>query len=119
MKEEPENTTIFGKILRGEIPAEVVHEDIHCLAFKDIQPVAPQHILIIPKRHIPRLSEATEEQRTILGHLLFVAAKIARDLGLDREGFRVVVNDGERACQSVFHLHLHLLGGRDFSWPPG
>ncbi|RMD85714.1 MAG: histidine triad nucleotide-binding protein [Candidatus Dadabacteria bacterium] len=114
-----ENPTIFGKILRKEIPAEIVHEDIHCLAFKDIQPVAPHHILIIPKRRIEKLADVTEEQRTLLGHLLHVAAKIAREQGFAEDGFRVVINNGERASQSVFHLHLHLMGGREFGWPPG
>ena len=116
---ESENPTIFGKILRGEIPAEVVWEDIHCLAFHDIQAQAPQHILIIPKRHIPQLSKARQEDRTLLGHLIFVAGEIARQEGFADDGFRVVINDGKGGGQEVFHLHVHLLAGRSFTWPPG
>ena len=81
--------------------------------------MAPQHILIIPKRPIPMLAKAGEEERTLLGHLLFTAAEIARSLGFEEDGYRVVINNGERANQTVFHLHLHLMAGRDFSWPPG
>ncbi len=113
------NPTIFGKILRREIPADILYEDIHCLAFRDIDPKAPQHILLIPKRLIPKLSDASEEQRTLLGHLLFVAGEIARKEGFAEEGFRVVINNGEQAGQLVPHLHLHLLAGRAFAWPPG
>jgi len=116
---EEQNPTIFGKILRREIPAEIVHEDVHCLPFRDIEPAAPEHILVIPKRRIEKLSDSTEEHRTLLGHLLFVASDIARKQGLAEDGYRIVINNGERACQSVFHLHLHILGGRDFQWPPG
>ena len=116
---DPDNPTVFGKILRGEIPADVLHEDTHCLAFRDANPVAPHHILVIPKRHIPTLAKASEEDRTLLGHLLVVARTIAEKEGFAEDGYRVVINNGERASQSVFHLHVHLLGGRDFSWPPG
>ncbi len=114
-----DNDTLFGKILRGEIPADVVYEDEHCLAFRDIDPQAPVHVLIIPKKYIPRLSEADIEDRTILGHLLVIASQIARKEGLAEDGFRININDGVQAGQSVFHLHVHLLGGREFSWPPG
>jgi len=116
---ETDNPTIFGKILRGEIPADIVYEDTHCLAFRDVNPVAPEHILVIPKRHIPTLSKATREERTLLGHLLIVASELAEKLGFAEDGYRIVINNGERASQSVFHLHVHLLGGRDFTWPPG
>ena len=116
---EPANPTIFGKILRREIKADVVHEDVHCLAFRDINPQAPLHVLLIPTRHIPQLSKAKEEERTLLGHLLWAAAEVARKLGFGEGGYRIVINDGERAGQSVFHLHLHLLAGRSFAWPPG
>lgn len=112
------NDTIFGKILRGEIPADVVHEDEHCLAFRDIDPQAPVHIVIIPKRHIAKLSDADIEDRVLLGHLLHVASKIAESEGLEGQ-FRININNGEKAGQLVFHLHVHLLGGRDFGWPPG
>lgn len=111
--------TIFGKIIAKEIPATIVFEDDRCLAFRDIQPQAPTHILIVPKKEIPRLAETQGEDQALLGHLLLTAGEIARREGLDKTGYRVVINNGERAGQTVFHLHLHLLGGRDFSWPPG
>jgi len=114
-----DNDTIFGKILRGEIPATVVHEDEHCLAFRDIEPQAPVHVIIIPKRHIAKLSDADVEDRTLLGHLLVIASQIAQKEGLSEDGFRININNGARAGQLVFHLHVHLLGGRDFAWPPG
>ncbi|MCB9880162.1 MAG: histidine triad nucleotide-binding protein [Planctomycetes bacterium] len=114
-----DNPTIFGKILRGEVPADVVWDDIHCLAFRDIAPKAPHHILIIPKRHLPKLSTAREEDRTLLGHLLFVAGEIARQEGFANDGFRTVINDGRHGGQEVMHLHVHVLGGRELAWPPG
>lgn len=114
-----DNDTIFGRVLRREIPADIVWDDEHCLAFRDIQPQAPCHVLVIPKRHLAALHDADVEDRTLLGHLLFVAAEIARGEGIAGDGYRVVVNDGARANQTVFHLHVHLLGGRDFDWPPG
>ena len=110
--------TIFGKIVRKEIPADLVHEDDLCIAFRDIAPQAPVHVLIIPKEPIPRLSEATDDHRDLLGHLLRLAPKIARAQGVG-DDFRVVINNGEGAGQSVFHLHLHVLGGRPLTWPPG
>jgi histidine triad (HIT) family protein len=109
--------TIFGKISRGEAPAELVYEDDRALAFRDVAPQAPTHVLVIPRKPIAKLSEAGEEDEAVLGHLLLVARKVAADAGL--EDFRVVVNNGARAGQSVFHLHLHVLGGRGMSWPPG
>ena len=109
--------TIFGKIIRREIPADVVHEDDLCLAFRDVQPQAPIHILVIPKKPLARLADAGPEDRDLLGHLLLTAGSIARDL--DVENFRLVVNNGARAGQSVFHLHVHILAGRDMEWPPG
>ncbi len=111
--------TIFKKIIEREIPADVVYEDDLCLAFRDINPVAPVHILIIPKKEIHSLSGAKNEDHSILGHLLMKATEIARYEGLDEGGYRVVINNGEGAGQSVYHLHIHLLGGRPFSWPPG
>ncbi len=109
--------TIFGRIARGEAPAKIVYEDDRAVAFHDVAPQAPTHILVIPRRPIDRLSAADEEDESLLGHLLLVARRVARDAGL--EDFRVVVNDGTGAGQTVFHLHLHVLGGRPLAWPPG
>lgn len=112
------SNTIFGKIIAKEIPADIVYEDDLCLAFKDINPQAPVHILLIPKKAIPKLAEATPADRDLLGHLLLIAPVIAADQGAG-DAFRLVVNNGKGAGQEVFHLHLHILGGRDFGWPPG
>ncbi|HEX5065093.1 MAG TPA: histidine triad nucleotide-binding protein [Myxococcota bacterium] len=109
--------SIFGKIARGELKADVVYEDDLALAFRDISPQAPTHILVIPRKPIPRLSAAADADAALLGHLLGVARKVASQEGL--EDFRLVVNDGPSAGQTVFHLHVHVLGGRPFSWPPG
>ncbi|MGB7085970.1 MAG: histidine triad nucleotide-binding protein [Phormidesmis sp.] len=109
--------TIFSKIIRREIPADIVYEDDLCLAFRDITPQAPTHILVIPKKPIPKLADAQTEDKALLGHLLFAVSAIARQEKLD--GYRVVINTGEEAGQTVFHLHLHLLGGRALGWPPG
>lgn len=111
-------TTIFSKIIKREIPADIVYEDDLCLAFRDINPQAPIHVLVIPKQEIARLSDAKQQDQTLLGHLLLAANKVARELGV-QDAFRVVVNNGAGAGQSVFHLHLHVLGGRPFRWPPG
>ena len=111
-------TTIFGKIINREIPADIVYEDAHCLAFRDINPQAPIHVLLIPKKEIARLSDATPEDQALLGHMMMTAGKIARQLGVG-DAFRLVVNNGAEAGQSVFHLHLHILGGRGMTWPPG
>uniref|UniRef100_A0A4D5R990 Protein kinase C inhibitor n=1 Tax=Scolopendra viridis TaxID=118503 RepID=A0A4D5R990_SCOVI len=110
--------TIFGKILRGEVPANFVYKDDQCVAFHDVSPQGPTHFLVIPKKQIPRLSNATDEDEQLLGHLLLVAKKIAKDQKLDR-GYRVVINDGPQGCQSVYHLHVHVIGGRQMGWPPG
>ena len=111
--------TVFDKIIAGEIPAEVVYEDDLCVAFKDANPAAPVHALLIPKKRtgLTRLREATDEQAALLGHLMATAGTVAEAAGLG--DYRVVVNDGESAGQTVFHLHLHILGGRDLAWPPG
>jgi histidine triad (HIT) family protein len=111
-------STIFGKIIRREIPADIVYEDEQCLAFRDVNPQAPIHVLLIPKREIPMLAEAGEPDQALLGHLLVTAGKIARQLGVG-DAFRLVVNNGAGAGQTVFHLHLHILAGRPMHWPPG
>jgi histidine triad (HIT) family protein len=110
--------TIFRKIIDKEIPSEIIYEDDLCLAFKDINPQAPVHILLIPKKLIPKLSDAQECDKELLGHLMNKVPEIAKLVNLN-EGFRVVINNGKIANQTVFHLHLHILGGRDMSWPPG
>ena len=110
--------TLFTKIINKEIPADIIYEDELSLVFKDIQPQAPTHLLIVPKKPIPKLSDATKEDKALLGHLMWVAGEVARILDLD-ETFRLVANNGVKAGQSVFHLHLHLLSGRSLQWPPG
>ena len=111
--------TIFGKIIRREIPADIVYEDDQVLAFRDVSPQAPTHIVIIPRKPIANLLDAEPADTLLLGQLLAAAAHVARTLGLDEAGFRVVVNAGKDGGQSVDHLHLHLLGGRPLQWPPG
>ena len=111
--------TLFEKIYDGEIPAGIVYRDSICCAFRDISPQAPTHILIIPRKAIPRIGEATVADQEILGHLLLTAGKIARDLGIDQTGFRTVINQGSHGGETVPHLHVHLLGGRPLTWPPG
>ena len=110
--------TIFTKIINKEIPADIIYEDELALVFKDIQPQAPTHLLIIPKKPIPKLSDASPEDQELLGHLMLVAGEVSRMLELD-DTFRLVTNNGANAGQSVFHLHLHLLSGRPLTWPPG
>ena len=111
-------STIFSKIIAREIPAKIVYEDDLCLAFHDVNPQAPTHVLLIPKKEIPRLVDASAEDAALLGHLMLTANKIARQLGVG-DAFRLAVNNGADAGQSVFHLHLHILAGRAFTWPPG
>ncbi|KAG7393545.1 Histidine triad nucleotide-binding protein 2, mitochondrial [Phytophthora pseudosyringae] len=112
--------TIFDKIINGQIPAKIAYEDEQCLAFHDVSPQAPVHILLIPKKRdgLTQLAHAEERHEAVLGHLLYAAKLVAKQQNLDK-GFRIVINDGEDGCQSVFHLHLHLLGGRKLGWPPG
>jgi histidine triad (HIT) family protein len=110
--------TIFGKIIRREIPADIVYEDEHCLAFRDVNPQAPTHVLLIPKQEIDKLANAGAGDQALLGHLMLAAGKVARQLGVG-DAFRLVVNNGADAGQSVFHLHLHILAGRPLRWPPG
>ncbi len=111
--------TIFQKIIDGEIPADKVYEDDEVLAFRDIQPVAPTHILVIPKRPIVNVATATEADAALLGKLMLTAAKVARDEGIEDGGYRLVTNIGREGGQSVYHLHIHVIGGRRLSWPPG
>lgn len=111
--------TIFDKILKKEIPAQIVHEDDLCLAFRDVNPQAPQHILLIPKKAIRSLNDATAEDQSVLGHLLVQAGVIAKKQGFGDDGFRLVINTNDNGGQTVFHLHLHLLAGRQMTWPPG
>jgi histidine triad (HIT) family protein len=111
--------TLFEKIIAREIPADIVYEDDLVLAFNDINPQAPVHVLVIPKRPIPRIAEAEPEDHQVLGHLLLKAREIAADLGLHENGFRLVINNGKDGGESVPHLHLHILGGRSMAWPPG
>ena len=110
---------LFCRIGRGEVPAEIVHDDDLVIAFRDINPKAPTHILVIPRRHVASAAELTEEDGPMLGRLFATAAQLARDAGVAERGFRLVTNSGSAAGQSVDHLHFHLLGGRSMSWPPG
>ncbi|MEI2579690.1 histidine triad nucleotide-binding protein [Scytonema sp. PRP1] len=110
--------TIFSKIIRREIPADIVYEDDLALAFKDVNPQAPVHILVIPKKPIPRLADAESEDDALLGHLLLTVKRVAEQAGLTN-GYRLVINTGPDAGQTVYHLHLHILGGRQMTWPPG
>ena len=109
---------LFCRMIRGEVPTRKVYEDERAFAFEDINPQAPTHVLIIPKKHIAGLKEAQESEAELLGYCQLVAAKIARQRGIE-DGYRTVYNVGPKAGQSVFHLHLHLIGGRNLSWPPG
>ena len=110
--------TLFTKIINREIPADIIYEDELCLAFRDINPQAPLHALLIPKAPIAKLADADSSNQSLLGHLMVVAPKIAKEQGY-LDAFRLVINNGEAAGQTVFHLHLHILAGRDLHWPPG
>ena len=110
--------TIFSKIIRREIPANIIYEDDLVLAFKDVNPQAPTHILVIPKKPIPQLAVATTEDQALLGHLLLTVKQVAQEVGL-KNGYRVVINNGSDGGQTVDHLHLHILGDRQMKWPPG
>jgi histidine triad (HIT) family protein len=111
--------TIFSKIIKREIPAEIQYEDDDILAFNDINPQAPTHILIIPKKQIPTVNDAEDADALLLGKIFLTAKKIAKEKGIDEKGYRLVVNCNEGAGQTVFHIHMHLLGGRALQWPPG
>ena len=110
--------TLFEKIIARDIPAKIEHEDEHCIVIHDIQPQAPVHVLVIPKKPIPRVGEAADEDQAVLGHLLLTARNVAKQLELSN-GFRIVINNGPDGCESVPHLHVHLLGRRQMQWPPG
>ena len=111
--------TLFEKIAAREIPAAIIYEDDSVFAFRDIHPQAPAHILIVPKKPIPRIAEAGADDQKLLGHLLLKAAQVAAKLGLDKTGFRLVINNGSDGGETVPHLHCHILGGRPLAWPPG
>ncbi len=110
---------IFCKIASGEIPATIVYQDEDVVVFRDLHPQAPQHVLLIPRRHIASSTDLTEEDGPLLAHIYTTAKKVAQQLGVDQSGYRVITNVGPDAGQSVFHLHFHLLGGRELGWPPG
>ncbi len=112
-------STIFSKIIAREIPARIAYEDDLCLAFHDVSPQAPVHILVVPKREIPRIAATTSADGPLLGHLMFVAQTVAKKEGLQETGFRLVINNGPDGGESVPHLHIHVLGGRAMQWPPG
>ena len=114
-----ETDTVFAKILRGEIPANVVYEDDRCLAFRDVNPQAPVHVLVIPRETIVGIQGATADQESLLGHLMLIAAEVARIEGISETGYRCVVNAGPDGGQEIHHLHVHVLGGRRMAWPPG
>ena len=111
--------TLFEKIAARQIPADIIYEDDLVLAFRDIQPQAPIHVLIVPKQPIPRVAEATSQDQALLGHLLLKAAEVAAQIGLKEGGYRLVINKGRNGGESVPHLHCHVLGGRQMTWPPG
>jgi len=114
-----EQNCLFCKIAAGEVPAAKIFEDDRAVVFRDINPQAPTHALVIPRGHVASLDEAGETDEALLGHLLLVAARVAREEGLDESGYRTVINTGAGAGQTVFHIHVHLLGGRRLTWPPG
>lgn len=115
---EKAEMTLFEKIIARQIPADIIYEDDKSLAFNDIAPQAPVHFLVIPKKPITMIEKAEDEDGEVLGHLMLVAKKVAKERGLDK-GYRLVVNNGVEGCQSVYHLHMHVLGGKQLSWPPG
>ena len=113
------SSTLFEKICAGEIPADIVYQDDQCVCFRDIGPQAPTHLLLVPRKPIPRLSLADEGDGALLGHMMLAAGKFARSLGIDESGFRLVINNGPDAGEAVPHLHMHILAGRKLEWPPG
>ena len=117
----PVEVTIFDKIVRKEIPATIIYEDDICLAFRDISPIAKVHFLVIPKDRdgLTGISQAEDRHAALLGHLMVVVAKVAEQEGIGQSGYRTVINDGKHGCQSIYHLHIHVIGGQPLSWPPG
>ena len=111
--------TLFEKICQGDIPAAVVYQDDLCVCFRDIAPQAPTHLLLVPRKAIPRIAEATQDDEKLLGHMLLQVQQIAREQGLLENGFRLIINNGRDGGEAVPHLHIHILGGRPLSWPPG
>ena len=111
--------TLFEKIIAGEIPADIVYEDDHCVALKDIHPQAPTHLLVVPRKPIVNVAEASDEDAELLGRVLIAARNVARQIGVAESGYRLCINNGSGAGQTVFHLHCHLLAGREMRWPPG
>ena len=114
-----EENCLFCKIVTGEIPADLVYQDDRCVVIRDVNPQAPSHLLVIPREHMESLTDATQRDEGVLGHLLRVGARVANDQGHGESGYRTVINTGAGAGQSVFHLHVHVLGGRSMNWPPG
>ena len=112
-------STLFTKIINREIPARIAYEDDRCVAFHDVNPQAPVHVLVVPKREIARVAETKPDDEALLGHLIFVAQTVAKEQGLHASGFRIVINNGRDGGESVPHLHVHVLGGRAMAWPPG
>lgn len=110
---------LFCRIIAGEIPGEFIHQDDRAVVLRDINPQAPTHVLVIPREHLESLDDASQKDEALLGHLLRLAARVANDQGLGESGYRTVINTGAGAGQSVFHLHVHVLGGRPLNWPPG
>ena len=115
----PEQSCLFCRIVAKEIPADFVHEDDRAAVIRDLNPQAPTHLLVIPRDHLESLDDASQKDEALLGHLLRVAARVANAAGLAEDGYRTVINNGAGAGQSVFHLHVHVLGGRPMNWPPG
>jgi histidine triad (HIT) family protein len=114
-----ENNCIFCRLIKGEIPADIVYRDEHSVAFRDVNPQAPVHLLVIPREHVESLNDVGRSDEQTLGHLLRIAARVANEAGLAESGYRTVINTGADGGQSVFHLHVHVLGGRRLTWPPG
>lgn len=112
-------SSIFTKIINKEIPAAIVYEDDKCIAFRDIDPKAPVHILLVTKKEIPSMAEVTDDHKELLGHLMVTASRIAKDHGISDSGYRIVINTNKEGGQEVYHVHMHILGGRQMEWPPG
>jgi histidine triad (HIT) family protein len=110
---------LFCNIVEGKVPSQIVHDDEHTLAFRDVRPMAPTHVLVIPKKHVAAVHELEDEHVELMGRVLVAARRVADKLGLTSEGYRLVVNDGDAAGQTVHHIHVHVLGGRLLTWPPG